>query len=567
MIIQPIVDIAEICARRGITQAVICPGSRSAALTLAFSRHPGISTYVIPDERSAAYVAMGMAQSSENPVVVICTSGTAAANLYPAIIEAFYQQIPLLVLTADRPPEWIDQQDGQSIRQHNLYENHILASYQFPVAFERAEAIWHANRMVNEAILKSEAGNRGPVHINVPIREPFYPSADEAWQYSGDARIIAQLTGAKGATQIEVREFESALKRHQKIMLVIGQGRLSEVLIESLATIQANYSWVIIGDILSNIHLLKNPITKHDLILMDQEGQQDLVPDLLITIGQSVLSKGLKGFLRKLKPQEHWHVGEEQDVADTFRCLTKKVLISPEFLFRELSEMQLDRAKAQQTFLEKWNSAQKKGAHIFTEFLADQKDGEFKAAHLVMGQLPDNCGLHLANSMAVRYANYLGIKGKENVSVWSNRGASGIDGCTSTAVGHAINEHAPQVLITGDMAFFYDRNALWHEHVPDNLKIIILNNHGGGIFRLIDGPKVLPELENYFETRQNLSAANTAKDFGFAYFPATSNEELSGLLDEFYAPSTGKSILEIFSDPEMNQKVFEDFKQRFQHQL
>jgi 2-succinyl-5-enolpyruvyl-6-hydroxy-3-cyclohexene-1-carboxylate synthase len=319
-----------------------------------------------------------------------------------------------------------------------------------------------------------------------------------------------------------------------------------------------------LGDIISNIHLLKNPITKHDLILMDQEGQQDLAPDLLITIGQSVLSKGLKGFLRKFGPKEHWHVGEEEDVADTFSCLTKKVLISPGILFRELSEIKSDGLKSQRTFLEKWQSAQKKVADVFTGFLADQKDGEFKAVHFVMDQLPDNCSLHLANSMAVRYASYVGLKEKANVKLWSNRGASGIDGCTSTAVGHAINADGLQVLITGDMAFFYDRNALWHEHVSDNLKIIILNNHGGGIFRLIDGPKELPELENYFETRQHLTAANTAKDFGFSYFPATSNEELSGYLDEFYAPSTGKSLLEIFSDPGINQKVFEDFRQRFQ---
>lgn len=565
MIIQPIVDIAEICAKHGITQAVICPGSRSAALTLAFSRHHGIKTYVIPDERSAGYIAVGMTQSSGKPVVVICTSGTAAANLYPAIIEAFYQQIPLLILTADRPPEWIDQQDGQSIRQHNLYQNHILASYQFPVSLESAEAIWHANRMVNEAILKSKGGTCGPVHINVPIREPFYPNADEVWQYSRDVRIISHLPGVKRPTQLEVHELEMALKQHQKVMLVIGQDQLSEGLIESLDAIQAKYTWVMLGDIISNIHLLKNPITKHDLILMDQEGQQDLAPELLITIGQSVLSKSLKRFLRKFKPQEHWHVGEAQDIADTFGCLTKKVLASPGIFFKELSEIRPDGLKAQSVFLEKWNSAQDKVADVFTGFLADQKDGEFKAVHLVMDQLPDNCGLHLANSMAVRYASYVGLKEKANVKVWSNRGASGIDGCTSTAVGHAINEHVLQVLITGDMAFFYDRNALWHEHVPDNLKIIILNNHGGGIFRLIDGPKELPELKNYFETSQNLTAASTAKDFGFAYFSATSDDELSGLFDGFCAPYTGKSILEIFSDPDMNQKVFEDFKQRFQH--
>jgi len=148
MIIQAIVDIVEICSRHNISQVVIAPGSRSAALTLAFARHPSMNTFVIPDERSAGYIALGLAQSSQQTVAVICTSGTAAANLYPAIIEAYYQEVPLLVLTADRPPEWIDQQDGQTIRQEKLYQNHVLASYHFPVSFDHQDSLWHAHRMV-----------------------------------------------------------------------------------------------------------------------------------------------------------------------------------------------------------------------------------------------------------------------------------------------------------------------------------------------------------------------------------------------------------------------------------
>ena len=193
MIIQPIVDIPEICARHSIDQAVICPGSRSAPITLAFARHSDIQTFVIPDERAAGFIALGLAQSSEKPVAVICTSGTAVANLYPSVIEAFYQQVPLLVLTADRPPEWTDQLEGQTIRQQNIFQNHVLASYQFPVAFETPDATWHANRIVNEAILKITGEVGGPVHINIPVREPFYPNPDENFVTSKDLKIIQQL--------------------------------------------------------------------------------------------------------------------------------------------------------------------------------------------------------------------------------------------------------------------------------------------------------------------------------------------------------------------------------------
>jgi 2-succinyl-5-enolpyruvyl-6-hydroxy-3-cyclohexene-1-carboxylate synthase len=173
MVIQPIVDIAEICARHGMAQAVICPGSRNAPITLAFARHPKIASYVIPDERSAAYVALGLAQSSGKTVAVVSTSGTAVANLYPAIIEAFYQQIPLLVLTADRPQEWIDQQDGQAVRQHHIFRNHILNSYQYPVSYAHKDAAWHAGKRVKKAILDTGGNPSRPVNINEPIREPF----------------------------------------------------------------------------------------------------------------------------------------------------------------------------------------------------------------------------------------------------------------------------------------------------------------------------------------------------------------------------------------------------------
>ncbi len=190
MIIQPIVNIAEICAKHGIEQVVICPGSRNAPITLAFARHQKIKTFVIPDERSAGFIALGLAQSSNNLVAIVCTSGTAVANLYPAIIEAFYQQVPLLILTADRPPEWIDQQDGQAIRQQNIFKNHVLGSYQFSDSFDHEDAVWHAEKMVSEAILKATSFSKGPIHINIPIREPFYPTADEKFHYSEKLKII-----------------------------------------------------------------------------------------------------------------------------------------------------------------------------------------------------------------------------------------------------------------------------------------------------------------------------------------------------------------------------------------
>jgi len=563
MIIQPIIDIAEICAGHGIKQAVISPGSRNAALTLAFARHPDIKTFVIPDERSAGYIALGLAQSSQKPVVLICTSGTAAANLYPAIIEAFYQQVSLLVLTADRPPEWTDQMDGQTIRQQNIYQTHVLKSLQFPVSFDHDDEVWHANRMINEAVLSCNAKTKGPVHVNVPIREPFYPKSEDVFKYSKNLRIINGSRIDDSFSETDVEALKRELDGFDKVMVLVGQGNWSSSMHGILTQISKQLNWLIVGDVISNIHSVENAILSHDLILLNHSDQHLYKPDLLITFGLSVLSKGLKRFLRRYQPKEHWHVSAKEDSPDTFQSLTRKFDIAPEAFFECIQNDISSLPVASRVFRDDWLIAQKKLSLRFRSFLNDCPKGEFSAFGDIMAQLPENCDLHLANSMPVRYSSYIGVKNKKGICVWSNRGASGIDGCASTAVGHAINSDQLQILITGDLAFFYDRNAYWHPYVPENLKVIVMNNHGGGIFRLIDGPKQQPELDQYFDTFQNLTAENTAKDFGMRYLYKNADEDLSSILSDFFTAESGKAILEIRSDKRINQEAFEAFKNQF----
>lgn len=560
MIIQPIVDIPVICHAHSIRQAVISPGSRSAAITLAFARFTGISSYVIPDERSAGFIALGLAQSSGNPVALICTSGTAAANLYPAIIEAFYQQVPLLVLTADRPPELTDQSDGQTIRQQHLYQNHILGFYQFPVAFDHADAHWHANRLVNEAILRATGDPKGPVHINVPIREPFYPLENEQFHYEENTRIIRRTAFDTMVQPSQFSELAVELQKYKKVLVVAGQGQMSSGMADALGKLHKNLHWVVTGDVTSNIHRVQGAIKHHDILLMKKENQGALAPDLLITFGMSVLSKNLKEFLRKTQPAAHWHLGETPQVTDTFRSLTRKVLLEPEVFFQEFVNRDVAVYASQLDFSNRWQEAERVATDLHSGFKAKNQDGEFMAALKVLDAMPDDCDLHLANSMPVRYANFQGMKAGSSAYVWANRGTSGIDGCTGTAVGHALNNHRIQLLITGDVAFFYDRNSLWHNHIPANLRIVLLNNHGGGIFRLIDGPAGQPELETYFEARHHLTAKNTAADFNIRYFSSDGPVRLSGVLDDFFNPESGPAILEIFSEPETNVRVFSLFK-------
>ena len=359
----------------------------------------------------------------------------------------------------------------------------------------------------------------------------------------------------------QTEELVNELKNHGKIMVLAGQSPMSTEIIDSLKTIQKNFNWVLIGDIIANIHELEHAITSHDIMLNNSTEDHELKPELLITFGHSILSKNLKNFIRTHQPVEHWHIGQDQEVVDTFKSLTKKVLLNPNIFFRIIEKSALAWNKSQINYFNYWKEKDVRARTYINDFFETEKFSEFHAVQKIVSQLPETCHLHLANSMTVRYANYL-KPDKKKISIWSNRGTSGIDGCLSTAVGHAINTNCLNVIVTGDLAFFYDRNALWHNHVPDNLRIIILNNHGGGIFRLINGPNQLEELEEFFETNQKLVAANTARDFGMKYFNVKSLDALPGFLEQFFDEKAGPSILEIETDPKINQQVFENFKQK-----
>ncbi|MCK5103478.1 MAG: 2-succinyl-5-enolpyruvyl-6-hydroxy-3-cyclohexene-1-carboxylic-acid synthase, partial [Cyclobacteriaceae bacterium] len=337
---------------------------------------------------------------------------------------------------------------------------------------------------------------------------------------------------------------------------------LNKELINLLMKIQKKLKWVVVGDIIANIHGLQHMISSHDIILNNLSEIYELQPDLLITFGKTVLSKSLKTFIRTNQPAEHWQIGEDHEVIDAFKSLTKKVLLNPIVFFKIVEESSLVLNKTQNNYFNRWKEKELQANAFVGKYFKVEKFSEFHAVQKVIAQLPEPCHLHLANSMPVRYANFIGIENNKETEVWANRGTSGIDGCLSTALGHAINSSDLNVIVTGDMAFFYDRNALWHSHIPSNLRVVILNNHGGGIFRLLNGPKQLDELEEYFETRQNLNAANTARDFGMKYFMVKTMDALPEILGQFFKEKTGPSILEIETDPKINRQVFEDFNQK-----
>jgi len=567
MLLPALYNIVEICVQKGIRTVVISPGSRSAPLTLAFARHKKIETLVIPDERSAAFVALGIAQTRKETVALLCTSGSASLNYAPAIAEAFFQEVPLLVLTADRPPEWIDQQDGQTIRQRNIYQNHCKASFELPVDYNHPDSLWHINRIVNEAINLTQHGQTQPVHINVPIREPFYPTEGEEISFNENVRIIHQIRTIANPAQVDWQKLMQIEETCEKQLIVVGQTPMNSVLLNTLPQIERKgiFRIPIVADLIANAYPFGKTISHHDLILMknDETLKKALQPDLLITLGKSVLSKALKQFLRKYPPRYHWHFQEHGQAPDTFRSLTHILPISPEkgleyYLSYTRKKVQKD------DYFKLWLSEELKAEKFLAQFFENQEVfSEFGAMQVVMKNLPENSFLHLANSMPVRYANYLSLSPEKNIEVFANRGTSGIDGSNSTALGSALATDRLVTLITGDMAFLYDRNAFWHNHLPANLRVVVLNNFGGGIFRLLPESGKLPELDTFFETKQNSTTKQVAEEFGLEYLLAHNYEQLSDALKTFFEPSAKIKILETQTQKSDNQSFFDFFKKEW----
>jgi 2-succinyl-5-enolpyruvyl-6-hydroxy-3-cyclohexene-1-carboxylate synthase len=556
--VQTIYNIAEICAQKGMRDVILSPGSRCAPLTLAFVRQPAILSRTISDERSAAFMAIGMSQQTLRTTGLVCTSGSAAFNYAPAVAEAFYQQIPLLILTADRPPEWIDQLDGQTIRQENIYGKHVKASFTLPVDHAHPDSKWHIERIISEAINLTQSKPYGPIHINIPFMEPFYPTDEKPVKYDTGVKIIAQTKVSKTLGENDLQDLIKSFHSYGKKLIIAGQSPYNKKQKEIVSSFSEHFFIPVVTDVISN-HQQEESIMFHDVFLNQKPTVlTSLQPDLLITFGNSVISKNLKGFIRKYKPREHWHIQASGYHPDTYQSLTKIIACEPGYFFEKLIEDKKE--KPDSLFLKIWEHEEEKAKTRINSFFQNAAFGEFEAIKKILESIPDHSVLHLANSMTVRYVNYIGIPSDKNIEVNCNRGTSGIDGVISTAYGAALSTNKLVTVITGDMAFFYDRNAFWNNYMPNNLRIVILNNHGGGIFRIIDGPNKLPELDEYFETQQKLIAENTAKDHNLAYQLCKDKETFERYLKGFFAASPNSKILEVETDSKTNTEIFQKFK-------
>ena len=541
-------SILEIFLAKGITNIIISPGSRNAPLTIGFASNPAFQCYSIADERSAGFFALGIAQQTKQPVALVCTSGSALLNYYPAIAEAFYSQIPLVVLSADRPQSKIDIGDGQTIRQENVFANHSLfnANLQEGASLEN-------DQKINEALNKAFA-QKGPVHINAPFEEPLYETVSEltVQSYVSPSIENTEIVG-------DLSSFATIWNQASRKMILVGVNEPNAIDSKTIDFLATDASVSVWTETTSNLHH-SSFITNIDTIITPFTASdfENFQPEILVTFGGMVVSKRIKAFLRKYKPKHHWHI-DSLRAYDTFGALTQHVEMDPQLFFDQFIPL----TKAVESDYSQQLNAIKSARKIKHDaYLASVPFSDFTVFEKIIPRIPNHSQLQIGNSSAIRYAQLIPIDA--SIEVYCNRGTSGIDGCTSTAIGAAVANGKPTTFITGDVGFLYDTNALWNNYIPKNFKIILINNGGGGIFRILPGHEETPVFNTFFETSHCHTAEHLAKMYGFNYTIASDETTLEQALNGFYSNNDQPQLLEIFTPTRKNDSILLNY---FKHLL
>ncbi|MCH2213884.1 MAG: 2-succinyl-5-enolpyruvyl-6-hydroxy-3-cyclohexene-1-carboxylic-acid synthase [Flavobacteriales bacterium] len=541
----------------GVKHVVISPGSRNAPITISFNRSGYFFCHSIPDERAAAFYGLGIALKTDQPVALVCTSGSAAANYLPAITEAFFNRVPLVAITADRPLSWTDQGNGQTIRQEGLFQNHIKDWFSLITEPRNEEESWQNQRMLSKAFNTALTLDPGPIHINVPLFEPLYQT--EEVQEETASRFYKSHLISKPFELESAKLLAKQVADHERIMILVGQHRHDKKLLSCLEAWSELSNVVVLTETTGNIGIPR-AIDTIDRIIMPLEeanGLEDYMPDVLISLGGYLITKKLKNLLRKYKPAFHWHLHPHESGLDTYMSLTHEIHVDPEhFLTKTL---QHNKKFAQSHYAESWQELKSLALEGHLNYLKSAPYSDFKVFECIdkaIAKIP-NLTLHLSNSTPIRYIQLLGIR--ENITYHCNRGTSGIDGCTSTASGWAAAEEDGDVLlITGDMSFVYDSNGLWNNRLPANLKIIVINNQGGGIFRIIEGSEVEEEKEKFFEAHHPVNIERLASAFDIEYFSSQDEDALIEVLPRFLN-KTGRGIFEIVTPRIVNDRILKDY--------
>ena len=582
MIKYPIIPVAQTlilsCLKFDFFDVVISPGSRNVPLAIGFASNKKFKCYSIVDERSAAFFALGLSQKSKKPTILICTSGSALLNYYPAVAEAYYSEIPLIILSADRPEYKINIGDGQTINQSNVFEKNILYSNSLKQDCSHAtEEIIKSNlqKIVNdkadyskiEKLQKSIQKNNEeiieitfnlsinkmqPVHLNVPMEEPLYEFND-----SPSISVKVKKKTEKKPSLTDLDNFYKAINKASKIMILIGVSDgniLSKKSIQkinscsSIIVMKEHTSNVFNESFISNIDRLIGPI---ELQSNSDSLFDELSPEIVISLGGMIVSKKIKSFLRNYKPRKHFHIGNNIS-KDSFYSGVEHINTTANKFFENI-----DLNKSDSKYFEKWNQLDCSKLDLHNRYMKVINFSDLKVFEILTNWIPKKYNIQVANSTPIRYFQLFDLKNKN--MMFANRGTSGIDGSTSTAIGSSVQNDSPVLLVTGDLSFFYDVNALWNNHIPKNFRIIIINNSGGGIFKILPGFKENNLFSEFIETQHNLSARLIAKMFNFNYTRVSTKFGLNLYLRTFFKNSKKPKILEIKTSSVKSTKILKEY--------
>lgn len=542
-------NLAALLSAHGVRRAVVSPGSRNAPLIVALNRQPDIALTEVVDERSAAFVALGMAARSGEPVAICCTSGSALLNYAPALAEAFYRHVPLIAVSADRPSEWIDQADSQTMRQCGALSS--VTKKCVDIAVDTSEVV--SDRLVNEAVLSSLQEPRGPVHINVQLAPPLGRTEEAEVR----PRVIRMMELRRDLRYEQVRALGEELSG-RRILIVAGGCAPSPRLHRALGRMASMPDVVVTAEPTSNLHV-RGLVGDVDSLLasVTDDVAESFYPDVVVSFGLPVVSMRLKSWLRAApEAMEHWALGYDSLTADTFRHLTMRINTDPAVFLSQLA------------------GALKSGATNYRDSVAGAYLSAVGRRNDLLGRMPwadfmavgrllrlagrNGWDVELSNGMTVRYAALFDNSGIHRMS--ANRGISGIEGSTSTAVGAALASQHPTLLITGDTSAFYDIAGLASTDLPSGFRIAIIDNGGGNIFRIVANTRSLDEREQFLACHKSVGVlwADVARSYRLDFFEASSFVEFDSVAAEF-AASGRPAMLVVHTDGPESAKLYQQY--------
>ena len=530
--LQHIAELGPLLTGLGARHVILAPGSRNAPLIQLFTSDKNFICHSVVDERAAAYVALGMARQLDEPVLVVSTSGTAVLNLGPAVAEAFQQELPLLVLTADRPREILKQFNNQVIDQRAPYFNFSKGFFEFPPQLREEQDLKSAMRTVADLFQEALLYPAGPVHVNLPLLEPLYETLPPSILRARGARPDP-YSRSSGIAFPPVPD-----PAGRKVLILAGMGNTNLSLQKELEQLVRLSRSVVVAENISNLSS-EAFISTPELVLRgaSEEERAALAPDLVVAFGKQLVSKEMKLFVRAL---------------DHVELIELEGKVEKHALFRKLAALK----ETDTSYFSLWKEIELRERKRAAAYLRDALFGNLTAMARLLEAVPPFTVVHLGNSSTIRNSQLLPVR--SDLEYYSNRGTSGIDGSLSAAVGAALVSDQQHLLLLGDLSFVYDSNGMWNKDFPENLKIVVLNDGGGGIFRLLKGPDQMSFFEEYSVTHHPVSLELLSGAFGRNFGRATSYAELERQARALFAPGTGLSVLEVDTTGSDNSRIFKE---------